>query len=75
MYPFPFETSPEAVRYAAELSSRVLSPSQKFIIYGGDRAVLFWRGWFAARPELAGWRIRPLGSFGDVMALVFENGT
>lgn len=75
VYPFPFETSPEAVRYASELSGRVLSPSQKFIINGGDRAEPFWRGWFGARPELAGWRIRPLGSFGDVAVLVFEKGT
>jgi hypothetical protein len=78
VYPFPFETSPEAVRYASQLSGRVLLPSQKFIIYGGDRAVLFWRGWFGwfgARPELAGWRIRPLGSFGDIAVLVFEKGT
>jgi hypothetical protein len=32
----------------------------------------FWRGWFSARPELAGWRIRSLGPFGDVAVMVFE---
>jgi hypothetical protein len=72
VYRFPFETSPQAERYAAELARGRLSSSQEFIVYGGDRAVRFWRDWFSARPELAGWRIRGLGGFGDVEALVFE---
>lgn len=75
VYPFPFETSPEAVRYASELSGRVLSPSQKFIINGGDRAVLFWRGWFgAARNWRAGAFVRS-GRSARFAVLVFEKGT
>ena len=72
VYRFPFEASPEVERFAAELTQGRLSASKKFIIYGGDRAAHFWRDWFSARPELAGWRIRELGSFGDVEVLVFE---
>jgi uncharacterized membrane protein len=72
VYRFPFETSPQAERFAAELSQGRLSASKEFIVYGGDRVVRFWRNWFSARPELAGWRIRGLGAFGDVEVLVFE---
>ena len=43
VYRFPFETSPEAERFAAALAQGRLSASKKFIIYGGDRAVHFWR--------------------------------
>jgi len=72
VYRFPFETCGEAERFAAELAQGRLSASREFIIYGGDRAVHFWRDWFSARPELTGWRIRGLGAFGDVEAVVFE---
>jgi len=72
MYRFPFETSPEAERFAAALARNRLSTSKEFIIYGGDRAVRFWRNWFSAQPEFAGWRSRGLGAFGDIQALVFE---
>lgn len=77
LYPFPFEsseTSPEAERFADALARGTLAPSGKFIIYGGDRAAEFWRSWFSGRPEFAGWRIRSLGSFGDVDVLVFDAG-
>jgi hypothetical protein len=70
--PFPFEASPEAERYAASISQGLLSESGKFAIYGGDRNVWFWQKWFAARPELAHWRVHRLGPFGDVEAVVFE---
>jgi mannosyltransferase len=70
--PFPFETSPEAEQFAARLSTGVLAGTSKFAVYGGDRSAFFWREWFSARPELAGWRIRRLGPFGDVEAFVFE---
>ncbi len=72
VYRFPFETSPQAEQFAAELAQERLSTSKEFIIYGGDRVVRFWRNWFSARPELEGWRVRELGAFGDVEALVFE---
>jgi hypothetical protein len=72
VYRFPFATSPQAEQFAAELAQGRLSTSKEFIIYGGDRVVRFWRNWFSARPELKGWRVRELGAFGDVEALVFE---
>jgi hypothetical protein len=71
-YPFPFESSPDAEAFAAGLSQQTLSSSDRFAIYGGDQAVRFWRNWFAARPELAEWRIRRLGPFGDVDVIMFE---
>jgi hypothetical protein len=72
IYPFPFVTSPEAERYARNLVSGALIKAGRFAIYGGDHNVEFWRHWFAARPELAGWRNRRLGLFGDVEVAVFS---
>jgi hypothetical protein len=70
-YLFPFETSPEAERYALELTTGVLSHSRRFLLYGGNGATRFWRKWFAARPELAGWQsVRHI--YGDVDVVVFE---
>jgi hypothetical protein len=71
-YLFPFEFSPEAIGYASELARGTLIASGRFLIYGGDRNVLNWSRWFAARPELAGWRHRLLGPFGDVEVALFE---
>jgi Dolichyl-phosphate-mannose-protein mannosyltransferase len=71
IYPFPFVTSPEAERYAQSLAGGALIQAGRFAIYGGDRNVEFWRRWFAARPELSGWRNRRLGLFGDVEVAVF----
>lgn len=73
VYPFPFETSPQAERFAAELSRRTLAPSGRFLIFGSVPAAGFWRKWFAARPEFTGWRWRRLGPFGDVDVVVFES--
>jgi hypothetical protein len=72
--PFPFEVSPQAARFAASLAQGPLPAAGRFAIYGGDREVLFWRNWFAARPELAGWQDHRLGPFGDVEIVVFERG-
>jgi hypothetical protein len=72
-YLFPFEHSFEAEHYAGELSSRTLAVSPRFLIYGGDRNVHFWRDWFAARPEFNTWPNRLLGPFGDVEVALFEN--
>jgi hypothetical protein len=72
-YRFPFETSPEAESYAASVAGAALARAGRFLIYGGNRNVDFWEGWFAARPELAGWRYRRLGKFGDVEVSFFEN--
>jgi Dolichyl-phosphate-mannose-protein mannosyltransferase len=70
--PFPFETSPEAERNAASLLSSTLTSANRFVIYGGNRAAWFWREWFSARPEFAGWNIRRLGPFADVEVFIFE---
>ncbi|HUB32019.1 MAG TPA: glycosyltransferase family 39 protein [Bryobacteraceae bacterium] len=72
VYPFPFADSPQAEAFAAALSAGTLSASPRFAIYGQTRIAGFWRNWFRARPELAGWRVRNLGDFGDVEAVVFE---
>lgn len=72
-YFFPFEYSPEAERYAAELSARTLIFEPRFLIYGGDRNVRNWREWFAQRPEFSTWPNRLVGPFGDVEVAVFEN--
>lgn len=72
-YLFPFKSSPEAERYATQLSISVLPSAGRFMIYGGDVNVHFWRDWFAGRAELAGWTHRRLGPAGDVEAVVFEN--
>ena len=73
LYFFPFEYSPEAQRYALELSSRTLALAPRFLIYGRDRDVHNWRKWFAARPEFSTWPNRSLGPFGDVEVMLFEN--
>jgi hypothetical protein len=71
-YPFPFESSPEAEREARQLTQEVLPSAGRFAIYGPEKSVLHWRDWFQAQPELAAWRNRRLGSFGDVEAILFE---
>jgi hypothetical protein len=70
---FPFQASFEAEDYAISLVKGPLPSSGRFAIYGGDRNVHSWRDWFLARPELAGWRARPLGKFGDVDAVLLES--
>jgi 4-amino-4-deoxy-L-arabinose transferase-like glycosyltransferase len=70
---FPYEDSPEAQSYAKLLASEVLPKGRRFVIYGDNRNVHFWRDWFATRPELEGWRSRLLGPFGDVDVAVFES--
>jgi len=70
--PFPFEGSREAGTFAAWLSENELAKSKRFALYGSERAVKFWREWFATRPELAAFESRRLGDFGDVEAVVFE---
>jgi hypothetical protein len=69
---FPFSDSPEAERYAAELAAGPLRASGRFVVYGWEPQVHFWRDWFARRPEFAAWRQRHAGSFADVDVTVFE---
>jgi hypothetical protein len=72
IYAFPFEESPEVVKFARELTRDSLVQAREFVIYGGNRVANFWRDWFLAQPALEGWRLRRLGPFGDVEVLVFE---
>jgi hypothetical protein len=65
---FPFEDSPQAEAYAADVLRDL---HDGFAIYGGARQVTFWQQWFAARPELRGWNER-LDRFGDVYVAYFS---
>jgi len=68
---FPFEDSPQAESYAAQLSGATLAPAGRFVIYGGAGQSGFWWKWLASRPELAGWKSRRVGDFGDVTVVLF----
>jgi hypothetical protein len=62
---FPFEPSREGEMYAASLLRGPLVKAGKFLIYGWEPQVQYWREWFAQRPELAGWHELRLGPFAD----------
>ncbi len=72
LYLFPFEEA-DGEWYAAQLAATTLPQSGRFIVYGGDRIVDFWRGWFARRPDLQGWQ-NQIEKFGDVWIAVFTRG-
>ncbi len=74
VYLFPFENSPEAGRYAESLVKTTLAASPRFVVYGWEPQVHFWRDWLGDRPELRAWRQRRLGPFADVDVVVFEPG-
>ena len=71
-YLFPFEGSPEAGAYAASLLQGAISKSGKFLIYGWEPQVDYWREWFTRRPELTDWKQRRLGPFADDDAVEFS---
>jgi hypothetical protein len=71
VYPFPFESSTPVEDYARQLVDDRLSHS-RFAIFGGDRAVNFWRAWFSKQPGLLDWNSRMIGIYGDVELVVFE---
>jgi hypothetical protein len=71
-YLFPFEDSAQAEMFASGLARDTFSSSHRFLIYGWEPQVHFWRDWFARRPEFSGWRQRRLGPFADVDVVVFE---
>jgi len=71
-YLLPYDDSPAAKQYAETLAKGTLPAAGRFLIYAGARDVRFWRDWFAARPQLAGWRSRLLGPFLDVDVALFE---
>jgi len=67
---FPFVTSPEAEDYATALLGGAIPSAGRFVIYGANGGVHFWRDWFEKR--LGGWKHRSLGDFKDVDAVLFE---
>ena len=71
-YLLPYDASPAAKDYADTLARSTLPAARKFFIYAGGSDVRFWRDWFAARPEFAGWHSRLLGPFRDVDVALFE---
>jgi hypothetical protein len=71
-YLLPYDHSPAAQQYAETLARSTLPVAGSFLIYAQARDVRAWRDWFAARPELAGWRSRQLGPFLDVDVALFE---
>jgi hypothetical protein len=73
-YLFPFENSPEAESQATALAQGALSSSRRFLIYGWEPQVNFWRSWFARRPEFAKWHQQRMGPFADVDIVLFEAG-
>jgi hypothetical protein len=68
----PFDNSPEAEAFALALSHSTLGPSRRFLIYGWEPQVHYWRDWFSSRAEFAGWRQRRVGPFADVDVVEFE---
>ena len=72
VYTFPFESSPEAEQYAAALAQTTLGSSRRFLIYGSDPSVEFWRKWFQRRLEWGTWTNRSLGQFGKVDLVEFD---
>lgn len=70
IYPFPYESSPEAEAYARSLTTGTLAHARRFAIYGPDKSVKFWRAWFARRPELVGWS-DTVSEFDDVWIVAF----
>ncbi len=71
-YLLPYGDSSAGTLYAETLVRNTLPPSGRFFIYASAADVARWRDWFAARPELAGWRSRQLGPFLDVDVVLFE---
>jgi len=72
VYPFPFDSSVTAETFAAKLASSTLPTSNRFLIYGREDAVRYWRGWFSGRAEFAGWRQQQLGEFNEAEVVQFD---
>jgi hypothetical protein len=69
-YLFPFETA-DGELYAARLTRETLKPSRRFMIYGSEKSVKYWRVWLSGMPEMKGWK-SSLKVFGDVALAVFD---
>lgn len=72
LYPFPFDSSITAETFAAKLAISTLSNSNRFLIYGREEAVRFWRGWFSRRAEFVGWRQQQIGEFNEAQLVQFD---
>jgi hypothetical protein len=72
-YLLPYIDTTEAEQYAATIAAGALASSGRFLIYGGQLNVDWWRRFFSQRAPLAGWDSQKLGSFGDVEVVVFES--
>jgi len=72
LYTFPFESSPEAERYAATLAETTRGSSRQFFVYVTDPGVAFWREWFERRLEPGAWTTRSCGQFGSVELVEFD---
>jgi hypothetical protein len=68
---FPFAEPPAAFAYAREILPERVLPAGSFVIYGGAESTRFWQRWFAARPELRGWK-NQRDEYGDVYVVHFE---
>jgi hypothetical protein len=71
-YLFPFESYADAEKYGRELAGTVLPAATRFFIYGDSPRTLRWQRWFAAQPELAGWRSSQLLRSHGVEVVMFE---
>ena len=70
---FPYGSAPEILADAAEEAGHSLFATGRFAIYGREIDVRFLSGWFAARPEFAGWRHASFGPFGNIGVALFES--
>jgi hypothetical protein len=65
----PFESSPEAERYAAAFSLDALPKSRRFLLYGWN--ISYWQNWIASRPQFQHWTV-VRRDFGDVSVVEFN---
>jgi len=75
-YLFPFADSPQAQSYASQITADLIR-SRRFLIYGWEPQVHFWRNWFARNPAFQGWQMSRIGppgnaAFGDVDVVQFS---
>ena len=71
-YLFPFASSPEAERYATDVTRTALEPSNRFLVYGTRQRVQWWQKWLADRLAWEHWSSRSAGSFGEVSLVEFD---
>ena len=69
---FPFQASPQQVRYADHLLSDELLPAGRFLVYGESQQTNYVMQYLSARPELANWRVAAK-QFLNVDVVLFES--